>query len=111
MDFIKKIKKAAELNNLNVRITSSKKWFSFYGIGAHTRNSGMPYKIIVGDSDKLFRSLCIHLIQSRKGTEGYTYFSEGLDSRTIFIDGDYKIVISNRINTKTRHIILIYKNK
>jgi len=111
MDFIKKIKKAAELNNLNVRITSSKKWFYFYGIQAHTRNSGNPYKIIVGDSDKLFTSLCVHLIQSRKGTEGYTFSSEGVESRTTFIDGDYKIVISNLINTKTRHIILIYKNK
>ena len=56
MDFIKKIKKAAELNNLNVRITSAKKWFSFYGISSHTWNSGVPYKIIVGDSDKLFKS-------------------------------------------------------
>ncbi len=111
MDFIKKIKKAAELNNLNVRITSAKKWFYFYGIGAHTRNMANPYKIIVGDSDKLFKSLCVHLIQSRKGTEGYTFSSDGVDSRTTFIDGDYKIVISNIINTKTRHIILIYKNK
>ncbi len=57
----------------------------------------------------MFPKLCKHLIQQRKGTQGYKYISyiAGVSSMCEFIDGDFTYVInSNGIS----YMILVYKN-
>jgi len=108
MTLIQKIQLAGEQNNFDVFVTGDKRKFKYWNVKAHTRNRELPYKAISGD-DKIFSQLCTHLIQQRKGTEGYKYISHiaGVSSKCEFIDGGFTYVIS----TYGRgDMILVYKN-
>ena len=109
MNLIKKIQLAGEKNNFDVYVTGNKRDYKYLKVNSHTGQKGLPYKVVTGDG-RMFRKLCVHLIQQRKGTQGYSYTSyiAGVSSRCEFIDGDLTYVISSigRIS-----MILIYKNK
>ena len=109
MNLIKKIQLAAEQNNFDVYVTGSKREFKYIKVKSHTGQKGLPYKAITGDY-RMFPKLCSHLIQTKKGTQGYKYTSyiAGVSSRCEFLDGDFTYVISSNGRSS---MILVYKNK
>jgi len=108
MTLIKKIQLAAEQNGFNVYVSGNKRKYKVWNVTSHSKMMGLPYKAIVGDC-KVFDGLCSHLMQQRKGTQGYRYISHiaGVSSRCEFIDGDFTYVISNY---GRGYMILVYKN-
>lgn len=107
MTLIKKIQLAAEQNNFEVWVTGDKRKYKYWSVAAHSIGRGKPYKAITGDN-RMFASLCSHLIQQRKGTEGYKFtWVSDISFKCEFIDGDFTYVISQ---VGGDHMILVYKN-
>ena len=108
MTLIKKIQLAAEQNNFELHVSGDKRRYKLWNVAAHTHGWGKPYKAITGD-ERMFSQLCSHLIQQRKGTEGYKFVhGSDISFKCWFIDGDFTYVISQ---VGGDHIILVYKNK
>ena len=107
MNFTQKIKKWAKDNDVDLLITSSKKWHLFTGVFAHGYDR--PKKIIMfRDKFYLEEQLCHFLIQYGKGKKGYSFAQGGdHDCTTYFYEGEDLIRITYRLNAKSGWLISI----
>jgi hypothetical protein len=95
MNIIDKIKTAGLKNGLTFNISGDQKTKVFYG--QVLKN---PYKILSvksSESTRAFDDLCKFLIQNKKDCQ---YIGDLNFYRASFIEGDFKVVITQNINGK-----------